>query len=178
VAHTAIGQAWLADGNTAKARECFEETLKINPNNEVAHTAIGQAWLADGNTAKARECFEETLKINPNNEVARYMIAKSEYIRGNTSAARISLIQLISESVSYNPILLYLFAACTEEEDELWSVFEMQLGYKAVQRAKIVGSNYEALQQEERNYLYRNALWERPFSSEPVNKMAVKGVTF
>lgn len=164
-------------GQLREALALLDEGLERFAHHERILCSRGEVFKCLGNTAKARECFEATLKINPRNEVARYMIAKSEFLNGRSGAARMLLFQLISETPCYKPILLYLFAACVDNDDPFWPVLESAMGADTIKKAREIGKNYERFEMEERNYLYRNTLWERLFSSQPVNKMALKGVT-
>lgn len=84
-----IGSANLALGNTAEARQNFEQVLSINSNNDAARVGLGKVLLQDGRNDEARRFF--SLVVDNSNTgtgaEAQYLIGQSYQASGEFEEA-------------------------------------------------------------------------------------------
>ncbi|MCX8188068.1 MAG: tetratricopeptide repeat protein, partial [Nitrososphaeria archaeon] len=65
----------VALGNLKRHYEeikCYDEVLKINPNDYRAWRDKGLTLAHLGRNEEAIKCFDEALRINPNSEIVQY----------------------------------------------------------------------------------------------------------
>ena len=91
-------------GKFSEARECFEEAIRINPNNAKAHYLLGYLMNELREDIKSRNEYKEAIRINPN------------YVEECRKAARINPND--AEAHNYLGILLFYLEGFDEEAEE------------------------------------------------------------
>jgi Flp pilus assembly protein TadD len=69
--HITLGYVSSACGDRIAARACYEQALRIDPNNALAWNNLGCVDLAQGRPMQARERFRESLRLDPEGRVAK-----------------------------------------------------------------------------------------------------------
>ncbi len=64
-AFTAIGEVWIKKDNFEKARESFEEALKISPKDEALAYSVGEIYFTNQKVDEAIKYFELAANIKP-----------------------------------------------------------------------------------------------------------------
>ncbi|MDP8216514.1 MAG: tetratricopeptide repeat protein [Candidatus Kaelpia imicola] len=69
------GRLHYINRDIAKAKNCFEEALKLNPEYAKAWRELGICYMEEGNFEKAINSLNQSLKLNPDSPKANYAIA-------------------------------------------------------------------------------------------------------
>jgi len=77
VAHTMLGNAYVAQGKTDSAIACFREALRIQPGFAEARNNLGTSLVRQGKLDEAIVCFKEVLANRPNYADAHYNLASA-----------------------------------------------------------------------------------------------------
>jgi tetratricopeptide (TPR) repeat protein len=64
-AFTAIGEVWIKKDDFEKARESFEEALKISPKDEALAYSVGDIYFTNQKVDEAIKYFELAVSIKP-----------------------------------------------------------------------------------------------------------------
>ncbi len=67
-----LGQAYFALKDFEKAREHYQEAVKISPNYSLAYHGLGLAWKASGNMQEAGEALKKAIEYAPQFAQAHY----------------------------------------------------------------------------------------------------------
>ncbi len=85
--HYALGEELAFNGQTAEARNEFEEVLRLKPNVAMAHLNLGVALVNQGFLDDAIPHFEEVMRLDPRNKLAPDYLAKVRARKGLASHA-------------------------------------------------------------------------------------------
>ena len=96
-------EAWLergfvfaSGGSMARAEECYERVLALDPSNPDAHAGLASIAARDGRGAQARGHAEAALALEPANPTAALALATVELDEGAPKAARAVLEALLA----------------------------------------------------------------------------------
>ncbi len=70
------GFNYLGLNDPAKARQCFENALQLDPGSSQACTGLGETFYLDGMDREAKVMFEWAVKNNPENKMAEEGLKK------------------------------------------------------------------------------------------------------
>ncbi|HTP13396.1 MAG TPA: tetratricopeptide repeat protein, partial [Bacteroidota bacterium] len=62
--NSALGQAFMGDGDPARAIERYKRALELNPRSYQTNIQLGQAYQTVKDFQKARECFNKAIEID------------------------------------------------------------------------------------------------------------------
>ena len=85
---TEQGEKELDAGRTAKARELFEQAVRVNPQNWNAHGYLAEMLLDSDAWAEARPHLDRMESIDPDSPVGNYLMATYQYRSRNLEQAR------------------------------------------------------------------------------------------
>ena len=91
------GFAFASGGSMARARECYERVLALEPDNVAAHAALASLAARDGDTAAARVHASAALSSDPANASAALALATVEIESGCADRARSLLEGLLAQ---------------------------------------------------------------------------------
>jgi len=83
-----LGLSYKALGDTTKAIEYFEETVRISPNYAAALRDLGTAYLQNGAEAKARPVLEKAVAIIPDDAETHFQLSRLYNIIGERELAK------------------------------------------------------------------------------------------
>ncbi|MFH1951119.1 MAG: tetratricopeptide repeat-containing serine protease family protein [Pseudomonadota bacterium] len=98
-AWTFLGLAYVNSGQTAKAVDAFQQSLRINPEHAIAWNNLGTAYADSGQTAKAVDAFQQSLRINPEDAYPWNNLGVNSAKAGQTAKA----IDAFQQSLRINP---------------------------------------------------------------------------
>jgi Flp pilus assembly protein TadD len=98
-AHHDLGNALLAQGQTAEAVTQYNQALRIRPDDPEAHYGLGNALLAQGQTAEAVTQYNEALRIRPDDPKAHNSLGTALAAQGQTAEAETQF----NEALRINP---------------------------------------------------------------------------
>jgi Flp pilus assembly protein TadD len=87
VAHYNLGAVLQFRGDLTDAIACYQDALRIEPENAAARNSLGAALLMEDRVPQAIEQFQKTLLINPTYLNARYNLARALAISGDLEGA-------------------------------------------------------------------------------------------
>lgn len=82
------GFAFASGGSMARARECYERVLALEPGNVASHAALASLAARDGDTDAARVHASAALARDPGNAIAALALATVEIESGDADRAR------------------------------------------------------------------------------------------
>lgn len=94
-----LGVAYAELNQTAKAIECFQESLRINPKHPLTWFNLGNSYDRLKHSAKAIECFQQVLRIDPENADAWHNLG----IAYGTSGQPVKAIDCFQRVLRINP---------------------------------------------------------------------------
>ena len=112
LAHTNLGAALEADGDTRAAMAHFQRAVQINPANDEAWNNLGALQAGFGNQKEAKRSHETAISLNPNAAVYRYNYGRLLFAMGQSDAAIAELAEAVrlspgyAEAVSYTHLTL------------------------------------------------------------------------
>jgi len=87
VAHYNLGAVLQFRGDLTDAIACYQDALRIEPENAAARNSLGAALLMEDRVPQAIDQFRQTLLIDPTYLNARYNLARALAISGNLDGA-------------------------------------------------------------------------------------------
>ena len=110
--------------DVAKARECYEKALAIDPKFDMAWYNIGWTWM-DKSTkdyAKAREAFQKALGLNPDYKEACYAIGMSYGYEDNYPVAKVWMDKAVALDQTFLTAIKWRGIICGEMKDHAGAV--------------------------------------------------------
>jgi tetratricopeptide (TPR) repeat protein len=83
-----LGLSYKTQGETAKAIEYLEATIKDSPNYWLALRDLGAVYLQSGAEAKARDVLEKSVSINQNDADTHFQLSRLYNLIGETDLAK------------------------------------------------------------------------------------------
>lgn len=83
-----LGLSYKTQGETTKAIEYLEETVKNSPNYAAALRDLGAAYLQSGAETKARAVLEKSVAVNPNDADTHFQLSRLYNLTGETALAK------------------------------------------------------------------------------------------
>ncbi|HXG83017.1 MAG TPA: tetratricopeptide repeat protein [Pyrinomonadaceae bacterium] len=83
-----LGLSYKTQGETAKAIEYLEETMKLSPDYAPALRDLGAVYLQSGAESKARVVLEKSVAINPNDADTHFQLSRLYNLLGEISLAK------------------------------------------------------------------------------------------
>jgi tetratricopeptide (TPR) repeat protein len=83
-----LGLSYRALGDTAKATEYLEETVRIRPDYAVALRDLGTVYLQAGAEAKARPVLEKAVALNPEDAETHFQMSRLYNVIGERELAK------------------------------------------------------------------------------------------
>ncbi len=83
-----LGLSYKTQGETAKAVEFLEETIKLSPDYALALRDLGAVYLQTGAENKARVVLEKSAAINPNDADTHFQLSRLYNLIGMSDLAR------------------------------------------------------------------------------------------
>lgn len=74
-----IGEVYAEAGENAKAEECFQKLLSMNPKDDTGQSEIGAWYIRNGQRAKGEELFARAFARNPE-DIWHYARAAEAYL--------------------------------------------------------------------------------------------------
>ena len=75
-----IGEVYAASGDNAKAEECFQKALALNPKDDTGQAEVGTWYIRNGQREKGEELLGRALARNPDT-VWHYVRAAEAYLK-------------------------------------------------------------------------------------------------
>jgi arylsulfatase A-like enzyme/Tfp pilus assembly protein PilF len=141
-----LAKAYLIESRRPElAKEYFERTLAINPNQEEAHHLMCRILRAEGDLEGARRHAESILAFQPHSVPAHFELAGISTSEGNTAQAREYLVKLL------------------EIDESNWgALLELGLSYGRVDEHEEAGTYFKRALDLEPNHpavLYNVGIW-------------------
>jgi len=86
-AFTNLGSAYRQVGDTADAKPCFEQSLRLSPNRPIALVGLGLIALHDGDYPGAARQFSQAMKLQPT-DVGYLLLARAIELEGQADQAQ------------------------------------------------------------------------------------------
>lgn len=83
-----LGLSYKAQGETAKATDYLEQTVKDSPDYALALRDLGAVYLQSGAETKARTVLEKSVVINPNDADTHFQLSRLYNLIGETELAK------------------------------------------------------------------------------------------
>ncbi len=83
-----LGLSYKTQGETAKAVEYLEQTVKISPDYAAALRDLGAVYLLSNQEEKARVVLEKSVALNPNDADTHFQLSRLYNIIGQTNLAK------------------------------------------------------------------------------------------
>ncbi len=83
-----LGLSYKTNGETAKAIEYFENTVKLSPDYASALRDLGAVYLQAGEEAKARPVLEKAVSLNPKDPDTHFQISRLYNLIGESALAK------------------------------------------------------------------------------------------
>lgn len=83
-----LGLSYKTNGETAKAIEYFETTVKLSPDYAIALRDLGAGYLQTGAEAKARPILEKAVLLNPNDADTHFQLSRLYNVIGERELAK------------------------------------------------------------------------------------------
>lgn len=129
VAWYILGNVYCKSGQTAKAIEAYQRSLRVNSEDDHAWNNLGTAYAESSQTAKAIDAYQQALKINPRNANAWSNLGSAYYKSGQTAKA----IDAYQQTLRINP-----------ENADAWYILGISYN-KSDQTAKAIEAYQQAL---------------------------------
>ncbi len=91
----ALGNSWLAKGDTDRARRFYHRTLQLNGRHSDAWNNLGVVALQGQDLPLAIRCFETAIALEPADAKTHFLLAQAQYEAGNLGAARAAIKQAL-----------------------------------------------------------------------------------
>jgi protein O-GlcNAc transferase len=99
VAHKEQGDAYLRNGDLAKAMASYQHAIALDPNNAKAHSNLGYILKEQENYGQAEHCLKTALAIDPTIADAHYMLGTISQIHRKPEEA----IQHFGKALEFDP---------------------------------------------------------------------------
>ncbi len=83
-----LGLSYKVEGNTSKAAEFFEQTVRIAPNYPLALRDLGAIYLQTGEEKKARPILEKAVSLNPDDPDTHFQLSRLYNLIGERELGR------------------------------------------------------------------------------------------
>ena len=171
VAHSHLGDAYLALGDLQQARSCYETALGLDPDHPAAHNGLGSTYQNEQRIDEAAVCFRRALSMEPHMAEAHFNLG----LCLNANGRRIDAALEFRSAWLHDPSMESAARACL---DTVADLARSDPAYRSVAKPA-VGEPWDKISVvfcsiDEAKYQTTVALFERVFADRPHELIGIR----